>query len=398
MWTVNRWLTWIYIALLTAVMVFVFVKATPSPQDDFANYQRFIEALGAGKLDLTIPGFHGTDVFGFVVYVFTRSPIAQIDGLVIAAFFLPLLGFLAGSALLRSTWHGIVLATIVTLMPFISFVCLRGWTGPGYWFWMLLTIFLAAERSKWTGIPWALAILTKPFSIILLPLIFVLNTPVTHPSTTLRTKRATSPLLWTLVIAGGIVLAYICIQYAQAGRLFVGTHVDVTAGSIIQSPKRIAMNLAHSLQILFSVHNYYFPNPALTGPGNLMHTSPVLIFLGLFGLLAPKNYWADLRIPIALLSGAALGILMNALLDHMDHFYMEASILLLILAALPVLKKHPLWIPIALATMHFQWLYFYLQFRTGFQLGYWFFAIPLVIDACFGLSVLAHWSKRRMLV
>ncbi|NOS67614.1 MAG: hypothetical protein HOO67_04600 [Candidatus Peribacteraceae bacterium] len=383
-------MVWLYILLLTLATGAVFFLATPSPQDDFVHYQKFIETLAGLRLDLSIPGFHGSDIFGFIVYVFTRSPIAEIYGLIIAALFLPLLGFLAGRSLFRNTWHGIALATIVTMMPFVSFVCLRGWTGPGYWFWMLLTIFLAAERSKWTGIPWALAILTKPFAIIFLPLIYVIYQPPSRNS-----KPATRNFWWVLLTAAAMIILYMIIQYTQAGRIIVGAHSDVTAGGILQSPKRIIMNLAHSLQMLFSVHNYYFPNPALTGPGNLMHTSPVLIFLGLFGLLAPKNYWPNLRLPLALLGGAALGIAMNALLDHMDHFYMEASILLLIIAALPVLKKHPLWIPIALATLHFQWLYFYLQFRTGFGLGYWFFLIPLVVDIC--VSVWFLLKSRRIL-
>jgi hypothetical protein len=266
---------------------------------------------------------------------------------------------------------------------------------------MLLSIYAAATKRWWVGIPFALAILSKPFAIVLLPLLIVLLKDQQEPSVLaylnpknwIRLKndagdpRETLPLLATLFI----VALYFLIQIAQAGHLIIGAHPDMSVGGALQDPTRFVLNLAHSLQILFSVHNYYFPDPALTGAGNLMHTSPVLIFLGLFGLLAPRDFWKDrhLHIPRALLLGAVLGIVMNALLDHMDHFYMEASILLLILGSLPVLLRYRLWMFIALATLHFQWFYFYLQFKDGFGLGFSFFLVPAVVDVCFAL-----WSLR----
>ena len=378
---IGSWWTWTYISLLMAAIALGLWTAKPSPQDDFSLYQSFIVSLAHGKVDLSIPGFHGTDIFGLIVYLVTRSSIAQIYGLMIAAVFLPLWGFLAGRALFKDEWHGIALATIVAMMPFVSFVCLRGWTGPGYWTWMLLTIWAAARQSKWTGVFWALAILSKPFAIILLPLIIVLhaNRKKNSPFSILH-----SPLLPPIVTAFCLVSLYLLLQFFEAGRLFIGAHTDMAVGSVIQSPVRILLNLGHALQILFSVHNYYFPNPGLTGPGNMMHTTPVLIFLGLFGLLSPRQYWEDLQMPAALMIGAVLGIGMNTLLDHMDHFYMEASVLLLILAALPVLKKHPLWIPLVIATLHFQWFYFWLQYQTGFHLTWAFWAVPLTVDLCWG--------------
>lgn len=394
-----EWLPYAYLALLTAATAYVFYGATPSPADDHFLYQAFIESLAAGKLDLTIPGFHGTDMFGLVIFWITNSPLAQIYGLMIPALLLPLMGFLAGRALFKSTMHGILLASIVTMMPFISFVLLRGWTGPGYWFWMLLTVWLAAKKSPFTGIPWALAILTKPFAIILLPLIIVQMIDIKqqwwkHPFKWLKEVQKARSFFWIPVVTALVIVdVYLVAQYLQAERIFVGAHADMTASSIIQSPLRIVLNLAHSLQIIFSVHNYYYPVPALTGPGNLMHTSPVIIFLGLFGAFAWKNYWKNIRMPLALAGGAALGIVMNALLDHMDHFYMEASVFLMTLAALPVLMKHRIWIPIALATLHFQWFYFYLQNREGYGLGWRFFLIPALVDVCFGLWIALNRRK-----
>ncbi len=350
--------------------------STPFPQDDHFYYQKFIETLAAGRFDLTIPGFHGADAFGFFVFLITHSHLAQIEGLMLPAMLLPILGYYAGKAVYNDETSGILLAVILAMMPFISFVLLRGWTGPGYWAWMLLTIIGARNKSWWTGVVWALAILTKPFAIILLPLIVVLSAGK-------KTKKKSLPT-WLLPVctALAIVAFYFVLQWLQAGRIFIGSHADYGLVSLLQSPMRILLNMAHGLQILFSVHNYHYPDPSLTGPGNMLHTTPLLIVLGLFAMFAPKTYFKDKRLPWALCTGAMIGLAMNALLDHMDHFYMEASVLLFILAALPVLRKHPLWIPLVIATLHFQWLYFWLQYRGIFALDFAFFLVPIVADLC----------------
>jgi len=365
-------LAWLYVSLLSLGLGAGLLTAVPSPQDDQAYYQQFTEALAQGRLDLSIPGFHGSDFLAVPWYLLTGSSIAQIYSLIFLCLLLPPAGFLAGKALYGSDWHGVMLASIVALMPFISFVCLRGWTGPGYWFLMLMTVYAAAKQSRWTGPLWGLSILTKPFAVALLPLLVYLA-PKGKPA-----QRYAAIGFGLAIVAG-----YLLIQIAQTGHILVGAHTEVTQTSVWQGPARILLNLAHSLQILFSVHNYYFPDPALTGPGNMLHTTPLLIFLGLFGLLAPNRYFTNKQLPRALLLGALIGLGMNALLDHMDHFYMEAAVLIFILASLPILRAHRLWIPLVLATLHFQWFYFYLQYRPGFQLTSYFFLTPLIIDACF---------------
>jgi len=62
---------------------------------------------------------------------------------------------------------------------------------------------------------------------------------------------------------------------------------------------------------------------------------------------------------------------------------MQAGILCFILAAVPLLRLYPLWIPLVLATLHFQWFYFYLQYRQVFLLDAFFFAVPLTTDFLF---------------
>lgn len=375
---------WAYIALLTAAFAFSFANAAASPMDDFGSYRLFIETLGSGRLDLSIPGFHGADFLATVWYLLTGSRLAQIEFVVFCALLLPAVAFLAGRSLFKSAWYGCVLATIVAMMPFVSFVALRGWNGAAYWLLLLLTIFLAAERrTVLAGITFGLAILTKPFAVALLPLLIVLA-----PASLPPWRRYAAPILGL-----ALALLYVALQYAQVGYLIVGAHSELTQANVFQGPLRIFLNAAHALQILFSVHNYYFPNPALTGPGNMMHTTPILTMLGIFALIAPRQFFPSKRLPTALALGALIALGLNLPLDHMDHVYMETGILFLILASLPVLQRYQLWIPIALATLHFQWFYFYLNYREVFALGWEFFAVPAAVDACFLLWCAARWRE-----
>ncbi|MCF7845146.1 MAG: hypothetical protein K9M03_04960 [Kiritimatiellales bacterium] len=91
----------------------------------------------------------------------------------------------------------------------------------------------------------------------------------------------------------------------------------------------------------------------------------------------------DRKLYFALLIGAAIGLGMNAIVATMNEYYMQAGMLLIIIAALPVLKKYQLWIPLVLATLHFQWFYFYLAFSERLQLTPLFIAAPVVVDILF---------------
>lgn len=374
---------WLFVGGLMGVVAFSMFSATPAPRDDHFYYQEFVESLARGDLDLSIPGFHGSDVFAVPWYLLSRSPLAQIDVLRAWAILLPLLAFLAGRAVFRDAGSGVLLAAIVTLMPFTSFVALRGWTGPAYWGLMLLSIAAAAGGSLWVIVPFSLVVLTKPFAIALAPLLWVL----------MRRRRRPVACAAALCAAALLCAAYVVTQYVQAGRVFVGAHADIGVRTAFHFGKRFFLNGAHALQMLFSVHNYYFPDPAKTGPGNLLHTSPVLVFLGLYALGRTREFFRCRHLPIALGVGAAAGLGLNMLLDHMDHFYMEAGLFLLLLAALPILRAQWFWACLALATLHFQWLYFFLQYGSGFHLSWRFFAVPLYIDAAFFLFCCSQWRQ-----
>lgn len=379
-------LAWLYIILLVLAVGFGMLAATPSPNDDYFYYQKFIEILASGRLDLSIPGFHGMNMVAVPWYLVTRSPLTQIHVQMLSGVFIPLLAFLAGRRMFRSTWDGVVFATIMAMMPFLSFSSLRGWMVATYHCLVLITLFGAARNARWTGIPLGLSIISLPFAVAIIPLLVALT-----PSSKKPLWRRYPQILIGISIAG----AYVLLQVWQTGHVNVGVHQEFSVVSVWQGPKGMLLNMGHALQMLFSIHNFYFPNPAKTALGNLMHTTPILIFLGLFGLLSPKQYFREHTLPIALFLGALIGIGLNVGLDHMDHFYMETGILFLILAALPVLRFHPFWLPLVIATLHFQWLYFYLQFKENFTLTPAFFAVPILVDVAFAVFCLVSLPKIR---
>ncbi|HCI04269.1 MAG: hypothetical protein QF755_03865 [Candidatus Peribacteraceae bacterium] len=365
---------WTYVSLMTLALLISFIGIVPYEDRDFKLYQAFVEALANGRFDLSIPGFHGSNIPAALIHIIIPSKFTEIYYQLIWSLLLPALAYLTGKELFKSSWHGLVLAGIVTMMPFWTFKAFIGYTTSAYIGLMLLTIFGACKKSWWTWIAWGLAMTTKPFALVLLPLLWIK-----------RPEKGSAFKRNRLIILGlAIPALYAAIQYMQMGHLMAGVHPDLNETSIWQSPMKVILNLAYSLQILFSVHNYHFPDPGGTGHQNLMHTSPLLIFLGLVAFLAPKlKYIEDKKLYWALIIGALGGLLMNAVVSTMNHEYMHASILLFILASLPVLKKHQLWIPLVLATLHFQWFYFYLAWAERHHLTYQFFIVPLIIDLIF---------------
>jgi hypothetical protein len=365
---------------LCVLVVLVLARATPHPLDDHFNYQRFIDALAGGRVDLTIPGFHGSDVFAVPVTWLTGSPISQILTLMLFAAALPIVAFLAGRALFGGDREATLFCVLVAMMPFTWIGLLRGWTGPAYWTLMLGSIALARKLPLLAGLALAFAILTKPFALALLPLLWLLCPP--------ERRRL------LLLCVASPVLAYMLVQYLQAGRLLFGSHDNLTAATAFQGPVQVALNLAHAVQILFSVHNYYFPDPSLTGPGNLLHTTPVVTFLGLWAITDAGGGWlpTDRRVTIG--AGIAVGILLNAVLDHIDRYYLEAAILLFVIAAVPVLSRRPFWWLFAVATLHFQWLYAFLEFRKTFSLDYGFFLLPAIVDCAVAAWLVCEAVRR----
>lgn len=360
-----------HLVSLMLVWAYVFSKTVIDPQDDDPFYQSFIESLAQGRVDLTIPGFQGASFLAVMLHLIAPSEMTNAYFQVGCAFLLPLAAYYAASGLFRDRVSSILFTYCIALMPFLGFVGFQGFTFPSFTLLIFLTIGLYARGSMWAFLPWAIAVITKPFGIALLPL-FLLWRP----------SRATS--IWgkgwvQVLLMLPIPILYVVTQYLQVGHIIVGSHPDITQSNVFVW-WRFPLNAAHGIQMLFSIHNFYFPDPSKTGQGNLLHSSPLLMLFGIISLLYAKQFWKDLRLAKAIGIGFVFAYCLAALLDHMDHFYMELSVIFLVFASIPFMLKYRLLIPIALATLHFQFFYLYLSWRGMYFTDYSFFLIPLFID------------------
>jgi hypothetical protein len=346
---------------------------------------RFIRTLAGGRLDLGIYGFHGSDFLAIPWYWLTHSESTQIDYQRIWAILIPMCAYFAASGLFGSKRDALLFTGIIMMMPFMLFTYLMGWTFSSYTCLIFLTIAGVTRGSSWTWVPWGFAIITKPFALALLPLILLCNVK--------RVSR--SWRVWTVVLAFLIPAAYVVTEYLQIGTVHMGVHRQMHWTTFFLNIDRFFLNWAHALQMMFSVHNFNFAG--YTGSQDLMHTTPVLIFLSIFGFLAPKQFYKERRMPLVLLLCAVFGLSLNAMLHNMDHLYMHTGILFLLLGSIPVLRKHLLWIPLVLATLHFQWLYYYLYARDRFDVLLpleTFLLIPVVIDLTF--LVVCIWYRKKI--
>lgn len=375
----------VHVALLTLVVAWVFVRASIAPQDDHFLYQAFIESLAAGRLDLSIPGFHGASFLAVPLHLLTGSPLTNIHFQIFCALCIVPVGYAAARALLRDTFLAVLWAYVLALSPFFFYYGLRGFTVPSYVLFIHLTILLRARASAWAWLPLSLCILMKPFAVALLPL-FLVWRPAQERAHGL--SRGWLQGLFACLLPA----AYIVAQFAQIGRIIVGVHADLGVSNVFLW-SRFPLNAAHGVQMLFSIHNFYFPDPAKTAMGNLVQGSPLVLFLGVLALLYLPAFWArDRRLGSALLLGCVIAYVLACALDHMDNFYLQMTVILLSLAALPVIAQWKRLLPLLLATYHFQFLYVYLATAGVFFTDYSLFAIPLIVDILALLSAvfLAH--------
>jgi len=365
----------LHIAVLITAVLTSFFATTIHPMDDHFNYQRFIESLAQGNVDFSIPGFQGSSFLAAPLHVLLQSPLTHIYFQILCAILLIPVSYWAIKKLLNDRFMAIVFMYILALSPMLYFIAFRGFTGASYHLMILLGIGLLGITSAWSWLPYGISMIIKPFPVALAPLFLLWR----------KQKKKQSFLTkgWVqLGLALIIPLAYVLAEYAQIGRILVGSHTELNAASAFVWT-RVPFNLAHGIQMLFSVHNFYFPDPSLTQQTNMVHTSPILMMLGMLSLLTPQLCWKDKRLARALGFSFVLAFIFPALLDHMDHFYMEVSVIILVIASLPVIKKFPILLPLILATLHFQWLYFFLGYQEAFQLQSIFFIVPLVADIMF---------------
>lgn len=361
-----------HLLLITAVIAAVFSRTSIIPQDDNAHYQRFIETLAEGHLDLSIPGFHGASFLALPLYLITGSALTNIWFQLTYALAIPAMGYWASRPILRDRTEAILFAYVLTLMPFLFFVAFRGFTFPSYTLFLFLTIGLRVRESRWAFLPLSIAILIKPFAIALLPLFILWNPGM---------KRKGLSRGWKQFLLAMILPAlYVITEYLQIGRIIVGAHTNIDQHNVFLW-MREPLNALHGIQMLFSVHNFYFPDAAKTGLGNLTHSSPVLMMLGCLSFLYPAGLWKDERLGRTFGLCALCAFILPSMLDHMDHFYMETAVILLALGGIPVMMKYRLLMPLVLVTFQFQFFYLFLMWRGVYFTDYSLLLIPVVIDA-----------------
>ncbi len=358
-----------HVTVLTLAVAAVFLRSTIVPMDDDSLYQQFIETLAHGRVDFSIPGFHGASFLAVPLYLLTGFPHANILFQVLCAIALVPAAYFAARSFLNDQFQAVLFTYAMAMMPFYFFISLRGFTFASFTLCVLLTLALRGKGSGWVWLPLGISFLIKPFSIALLPLLLWWN-----PNKQ-TWKNGSRQLGLALVFP----LIYVIAEYLQIGRVFVGVHPTIDQANVFQWWK-FPLNVVHGFQMLFSIHNYYPLDPALTGPGNLVHGSPLLLFLGLFGLLYLSTFWRDRRLGQAIAFSIGIAYILAALLDHMDHFYLEAAVLLLTLAGIPVLAKYQRLLPVILFSLHFQFVYLYLQYRGIFFPDFSLFLIPVVAD------------------
>jgi hypothetical protein len=364
-----------HLSLLTGAILIAFAHTHIHPMDDHGRYQLFIETLATGQVDLSIPGFHGASFLALPLYIITRSDLTNIHFQILCATLLVPLMYLAVFSLFREKFLALVAAYAMAMMPFFMFLSFRGFTFSSYTLFVLLAIWLYGRGSRMAWLPLGIAIVIKPFAIALFPLLLLWKPEQQSDS---QWRRGRMQVLLACIIPGLYVIAQI---------LQVGHIITAASGNFDQSNvflfSRLPLNAAHGVQILFSIHNFYFLEPALTRMSNMVHTSPLFMVFGLFTLLSPREFFSDRRPALGLAASFIAAYLLASSLDHMDNLYLQTSVLMLLFASLPFFKKYPLWIPVVLATLHFQWLYAYLELREVFQLNYWFFTPAVAVDLLF---------------
>lgn len=361
---------WTHLVFLALLLIFFYSQSTIRLMDDSFYYQEFTETLvDEGRVDLSVPGFHGADFLTAPIYLLTRSPysVAILD--MIAAILNIFLIYLAAKEIFKNKTMGVMAAYIYLLNPLDYTNPLRGHHHTPLIMLILLSLYLLFKDSKLTFLPLGLSYIVRPFGIALAPLFLY--------------KKKIGQFLLSLTIPAIYALA----QYSQIGKLYIGVHRDLTAQTLF-SINRFILNLGYAFQNYFSIHNYSFLNPVT--PENMIHLSPFITFFALFGVMYYKKYFTDKKLFLALAMSSLFALVLPASFFHLDMWHLWTFNLTLILLALPVLIKFPKILPIIVLSFFFQFLYTYLELQDAFSLNYTFFVIPLII---FAISLVYAYVK-----
>lgn len=349
----------IHLLFLMSLLLAVFSFWQPQQMDDGGNYQAFAEKIvNQGKIDFSIPGFHGGDFITVIVYLITHSHFSVYLVDILAALLIIPFIYLVVKQIYQQEFLAIIAAYLSVLMPFQFFNALRGGHVTLHLFFVLLALYLLFKNKKYSWIILGISYTIYPFSIVLIPFYIY--------------KKQIKQLFLSFIIPA----FYLAAQFLQIGRIVMGQHANLSPFELFNS-ERFILNIVYGIQNYFSVHNFSPFNPLYSM--DMVHVSPLITLLAVMGIFYSSRYFSDKKIFYTLCAFAALAYLLPASFYRMDTLYFWMFNFALILLALPVIREYQRLIPIIVFTSSYQFFYFYLGYQQLFSRPDIIFFIPYVL-------------------
>ncbi len=359
-----------HLIFLTVLLIVVFCFWSPHQTDDGGVYQAFVEKMiNNGKIDLSIPGFHGADFLAVPIYFLTGSHYAIYWLDILAALFLIWLIYFLLKEIYNNSWFGVVGAYIFVLMPFELFNALRGGHQTTFFAVTILAIFLLLKDKTWSWLLFGFSMIIRPFSVALTPFYIY--------------KRRYKQLILSFVIP----IVYVGAQYLQVGRIIIGQHPELNAEKLF-SFERFFLNIIYSVQNYFSVHNFSPYNHLYNM--DMVHLSPFVTFFAVLTIFYWKKYFQDHKFFYTILSSCVIAFLIPSSFYRVDLWYFGMFNVLLVVLALPALFEFKKLWPLAVFTFSYQFFYFYLSYGYLFIWPLIVFLIPVAV---LGISVVYFLKK-----
>jgi|SRR3989344_1236117 len=312
--------------IISIVAVFVllyFLSASPIMMDDGFHYEGFAESLAKGKLDFkTYYGFHGLSIISVPIFWITKSEYSIIITSAILYLLSLSLAYAIGNRFYQNKAAGFYFMALVLLMPYVYSTMMRGFQEAALLFFILLTIYGAINKNRWTSLAWAYGGIVKPFNLVLFPLFVKDFLPTRVPFL--------ARVVW-IIAALAIGVVYLGASYYQTGHLINNAAIGSYQGNFnTGSPPPLVESFAPGAKGFLRV-----------GANMLLHfrkilISPLAIILG--GLVLLRNKKLKLRNEIV------LAILLNVLLVGSLTFsfskYLLPAAVLLALCSVSYLLKY----------------------------------------------------------
>lgn len=362
-----------HLVFLCALMIVIFLNSTAVRADDSTSYHRFVERLvNEGKIDFSIPGFHGADFPTAIIYALTRSEYSVHYNDIFFAIANVIMIYFAVTAIFKNQLESQSLKTAGIFASYLYVLgaseytnALRGGHHTPLIFFALLGLNLLFRGSRWAWLPMGFSYIIRPFPVVFFPFFLY--------------KRKLSQFFLSLIIPA----LYVFAQYVQRGEVMIGVHTTWTLQTLF-SLKRFFLNIGYAFQNYFSFHGYSFINPLTVG--DFAHVPPFITFLALAGVLWHKRYFQDRWFFTALVASSALGLFLPASFYHLDTWYLWSFNFTLMLLCLPVLLRAIKILPLVAASFGYHILYVFLAARGV----YWSqknFTLFLVFGIIFLISI-----------